>query len=552
MANRGYPLTTQAIERPSWTLYPGLVIAAALLALVATVLIFIFNAGVNSGFEGFEIGSLYRIILFTTLQASLSTAISLALGILLAWSLSHRRQFTGRKLLIALLSLSMVLPSLVVAFGLISVLGRNGWVNQVLDTLNLPGFDSAIYGLTGILIAHVYLNLPFIARGLLQRLEALPVEQPKLACSLNLTAWQRFKIVEWPALRASIPGLSVTVFLICFTSFAIVLILGGSPAYNTLEVAIYEAIKLEFDLPRAVILALIQLSICGALVLMASGLRSLDASIATARPVFIESATLATRLIQTLSIVSFALFFLTPLSAVIIDGLKADLLSIFSSSIFQKAFLTSVVIAVVSTLVTLFIALSLATTTRCLGSHLRIRQSALSRWASKTVSLSAVIYLTVPSIVIGFGFFLIAQHLSGDVYALAPLALLTANVLLSLPFAMVILGPAIHKVSSKYDKLAFSLGIRGISRWRMIEWPSLRREIGLVSALSFCFSLGDLGVIALFGNRDFATLPLLLYQSAGAYRTTDAAGIALILLGLTLFAFLLTPKLFERRNDAKT
>ena len=154
MAIRGYTLTTQAIERPSWTLYPGLLIAAALLALAVSVLVSIFNTGINSGLDRFDFSSLTRIILFTTLQASLSTIISLVLGAILAWSLSHRRQFAGRKLLIALLSLSMVLPSLVVAFGLISVLGRNGWVNQVLESLNLPGFDSAIYGLTGILIAH--------------------------------------------------------------------------------------------------------------------------------------------------------------------------------------------------------------------------------------------------------------------------------------------------------------------------------------------------------------------------------------------------------------
>jgi thiamine transport system permease protein len=84
----------------------------------------------------------------------------------------------------------------------------------------------------------------------------------------------------------------------------------------------------------------------------------------------------------------------------------------------------------------------------------------------------------------------------------------------------------------------------------LVEWPGLRREIGLVAALSFCFSLGDLGVIALFGNRDFATLPWLLYQKIGSYRTDDAAGIALLLLGLTLAVFFLVPKFFDRGGDA--
>ncbi|HER26933.1 MAG TPA: ABC transporter permease subunit, partial [Rhodospirillales bacterium] len=149
------------------------------------------------------------------------------------------------------------------------------------------------------------------------------------------------------------------------------------------------------------------------------------------------------------------------------------------------------------------------------------------------------------------GFFVIFQLLPMDTDKLAPLVLILANVLMALPFALVVFTPALQKSARRYDKLAFSLGLRGLTRWRLIDWPNLRSETGFVAALSFCLSLGDLGVIALFGNRDFATLPWLMYQNLGSYRTQDASVIALILLSLVVLVFLLLPALIEKRGHAK-
>jgi len=132
----------------------------------------------------------------------------------------------------------------------------------------------------------------------------------------------------------------------------------------------------------------------------------------------------------------------------------------------------------------------------------------------------------------------------------APFALIVANALLALPFAMAVLGPAIEKTTSKHDRLAFTLGVRGWSRWRLLEWPLIRQEVAFVSALAFCFSLGDFGIISLFGSQDFATLPWLLYQKMGSYRTDEAAAIALILLIITLVVFLAVPTMRRGKSHA--
>lgn len=523
---------------------PGLAAAVALLGLAVAVFTAIVMAAGDAG-SGAGVAA---VLGFTIFQASVSTALALGLGLLVAWALCHQPRFFARPVLVALLAAGMVLPTVVAALGLISVFGRKGWFNQLADLGGWGGIGAVVYGLGGILLAHTYLNAPFVARSLLQRLEALPLERRKLGQSLGLSPWQRFRFVEWPALKSSLPGLGAVVFLLCFTSFSVVLMLGGGPRFNTLEVAIYEAVKLEFDLGRAVQLALVQVAVCAVLVLAVSGLRITDASISSARPFRRWPDPRLAGAGQVLIIGLFALFFLTPLMAVAADGLRADLGAVLGDAVFRRALWTSLAVAALSTVVTLALSLSIGIAKGTLASPLRMPPSAVNGPLSRILSFSGAIYLAVPSLVLGLGFFLIVRQMIGDAIALAPAAVVTANVLLALPFALVVLVPALEKSALRYDRLALALGFGGLSRWRHVEWPLVRRELGLVSALSFCFSFGDLGVIALFGNRDFTTLPWLLYQKMGVYRTTEAAGIALFLLVLILAVFLVVPKLFAPRH----
>ena len=92
-----------------------------------------------------------------------------------------------------------------------------------------------------------------------------------------------------------------------------------------------------------------------------------------------------------------------------------------------------------------------------------------------------------------------------------------------------VLTPAMDRAEAQRARLAAHLGIRGWAYWRLVLWPALRRPLGLALAFGLSLSLGDLGVVALFGSQDLITLPYLLLQRMGSYRTADAAGIALIL-----------------------
>ena len=523
------------------SLFPGLAVSCALFAMAAGLLMLLFS---QQGSNAIHLGSRYQHILkWTILQATLSTVISIVIGIVLGWALSHRQGFPGRTVFIALLSSALVLPTLVVALGLVTVLGRAGWINDALQLSGLDPFEPFIYGLPGILIAHAYFNASFAARTILNRLQSIPASQLKLASSLGLNPLQRFRLLEFPAIATALPSLCTTIFLLCFTSFAIVLVLGGSPKYNTLEVSIYEAIKLDFDLARAVGLSLLQLGICALLVLATSRSASVLLVDTPMRMTGYLHYNKSETVVQYVVIGVFGLYFLMPLVAIVVDGISADLFKVLIQPAFIKALITSLAIATASTIIVLFASILICSSITTLAVRQGAQSSRLSQLMLRFINFSATLYLVIPSLVLGLGFFLLARQTGGSYLLWSVVSLLAANTLLVLPFALASLSPVMIKVANRYDRLALSLSVTGLSRWRLIESPLIRPELAYVASLAFCMSLGDLGVIALFGSQDFVTLPWLLYQKMGSYRTAEAAGVALVTLALTLLVFLVLPRI---------
>ena len=492
---------------------------------------------------------IYSLLKFTIFQALLSTFLSLLLALLLAWALAHQGKFRGRNLLIVLFSSSLVLPTLIVVFGIIGIFGRSGYLNQISLYLFDVSFGSYIYGLGGILFAHVYLNASFALRALLHAFESIPKEKYKLAKSLNFSVFKRFYYIEYPALKSSLLGIASTIFLLCFTSFAVVLILGGNPSYNTLEVAIYEAVKLDFDIGLALKLALIQLSISAVIVVFSSTFRISVSNLTTSNTAILWKDSRIVQIIQAFIIGVFMLFFLFPLIVIFLDGIGADFYEIFSDPVFIKSFLTSMSLASISSVITVLVSILLCNARRNFTLDTRLAKKPFSKLFNALLAFSGNIYLAIPSLVLGLGFFLMYQKYDGTLFIWSSVALISANVLMSLPFALAVLVPATHKIAKRYDNLSFSLNLGFLTRFRYVEYPYLKSSLAYVFALSFCFSLGDLGIIALFGSDNFITLPWYLYQLMGSYRTSQAEGVALILLVLVLSVFILIPRLFRSKND---
>ena len=531
-------------SRFKYSLLPGGFISVLLLAFSFFLFYMLFISQDDVAITQLE-ASVCSLLKFTLYQAFLSTLLSLAVGVLLAWSLTHQSYFRGRSLLVALFSSSLVLPTLIVVFGLIGIFGRNGYLNQVTLFLFDASLGSYLYGLGGILLAHVYLNASFASRALLHSFESIPKEKYKLAKSLNFSVFERFLYVEYPALKSTLLSIGSTIFLLCFTSFAVVLLLGGSPSYNTLEVAIYEAVKLDFDIGMALKLALIQLSISAVLVVFSSSFRTGLSNLKTDAALIPWKESKVLQIFQWTVIGLFTLFFILPLVVIVLDGVGADFSRIFSEALFVQSFVTSIVLATLSSILTVIIAILLSNARQNFTLSTRLADKPFAKFFNMLIAFSGNLYLAIPSLVMGLGFFLLSQTYEASMFVWSTVALLSANVLMSLPFALSVLVPAMQKTAQRYDKLAFSLGLTKIQRWFYVEYPYIKSSLGYIFALAFCFSLGDLGIIALFGSDEFTTLPWYLYQLMGSYRTTDAAGVALVLLVLVLSVFILIPRLFK-------
>src|SRR5438552_11767625 len=298
--------------------------AAAALTIIGLAVALGFMPVVYLGFhEGVSRGGLIdsyvlQIVWFTLLQALLSHALSVGLAIPVARAFS-RRDFPGRALILRLFALPLALPAIVVILGIVEVYGRIGWLSR------LTGYQLNIYGLTGILLAHVFFNLPLATRMLLQRLDAISPETWLLAAQLGFAPRDRFRLIEWPALATAIPGAASLIFLLCAASFAVVLTLGGGPSATTLEVGIYQALRFDYDPVRATVLALLQLMLCGLFVLLAgqyAGAMQNWPSLRRTQQRY-ETLSAGAALGFTLIIVLAGAFVGIPLLAIILSGLFA-------------------------------------------------------------------------------------------------------------------------------------------------------------------------------------------------------------------------------------
>ncbi|WP_107851787.1 thiamine/thiamine pyrophosphate ABC transporter permease [Oceanimonas marisflavi] len=520
---------------------PGSLSLVAILMLTAVPIAALLMQGGSNAAQVFTDPYLRHVVWFSFYQAALSTLISLGLALPLAQALSRRR-FPGRNLLLRLFGLTLVLPVILVVFGLVAVHGRQGWSNQLLTQLGLEPV-SYLYGLTGILLAHVFFNMPLAARILLQNIEAIPASQWRLASQLGFNSRQLFRWLIWPAVRGALPGLASLIFMLCFTSFATVMALGGGPKSTTLEVAIYQALRYDFDLPLAGSLALLQLLFCGAFLLVQYRLSKppeyrgdrLSACLRHDAPWW------RTRLTDAMVMAVAFVVFLPPLLAIVTAGLNPRLLPALTSSRLWSALGQSMSIAVGAGLLSVTLTTGLLVTSR----HLRLQRN--RHLLAGGLEASGSVILVLPAVVLSTGLFILLRGVA-DVFALGPLLVVLVNALMAMPYALRTLQLPMERVAHRYDRLCSSLNVCGLHRLRLVEWPLLRQPLALALSLAMMLSLGDLSAIALFGSQQLQTLPWLLYQQLGSYQMTDAAATALVLLTLNLTLFLLIERVLGGKH----
>ncbi len=457
----------------------------------------------------------WSAVRFTILQALLSALISCLLAIPLARAL-FRRRFPGHGLLISMLGAPFLLPTIVAVLGLLAIFGRSGWANSLLAPL---GIKLQIYGLQGVILAHVFLNLPLATRMILQGWHALPSERLRLAASLNFPARAFWQHIEAPMLRTTLPGAALAIFTICLSSFAVALTLGGGPAATTVELAIYQALRFEFALPRAATLAMLQFALCSVAVLAAMVVTTPDPfGAGMDRRIPLAQATGWRLWADTVLIALATAFVALPLCAVAFRG--ALEIGSLPSPVWSAAARS--------------LALALASGTLATAAALVL--AVASAQGQRRIDFAVMLPLAASPLVMGTGLFLLLYPIINPTSAALPVTLLV-NATLATPFAFRILLPEARAIQTQWAPLATSLALQGWPWLRHIVLPRLRRPLGFAMGVTSALAMGDLGVIALFSSESNATLPLMVQRLMGSYRMDQAAGTALLLVVLSFTLF---------------
>lgn len=476
-----------------------------------------------SGFLRIAASPFYRqVVAFTIYQALASTLLTLALGLPAAYAFARLR-FPGQALLHALASVPFVLPTVVVAAAFSALLGPQGWLNTALRRL----FDldraplDLQHGLGIILLAHVFYNYAVVLRivgGFWRQLDPGLAEAARV---LGAGPWAAFRHLTLPLLAPAIAAAAALVFLFNFTSFGVILILGG-PRFNTLETAIYRSTQLRLDLPLATALALVQLAITLALSLVYGRLQE-----RIARPLDLRHPdrahrrpprTRGERLLVAGVLASVLLLLLPPLALVLrsLSGPEGPTLDYYrqlftntSGPFGELRPWTALGHSLRLAAVTLGIALPLgllaaqASTPRA-G---RDRAPQGSAWARRLYGALLMLPLGSSAVTLGFGL-LIGFPALRNRWLILPLA----HGLVALPFVVRSLAPVLASLQPRLREAAAVLGAGPFRAWREAELPVLGRALAIGAVFAFGVSMGEFGATAMLAQPDAPTLPYAIYR----------------------------------------
>tara|TARA_B100001250_G_scaffold86299_1_gene71392 strand:- start:960 stop:2498 length:1539 start_codon:yes stop_codon:yes gene_type:complete len=484
-----------------------------------------------------------RIIFFSLYQAFLSAFISCLLAIPFALALNRHKNLKIIKFIISLCGFSFVIPSILIVYAVIQLLGYNGFFNTYFDIYNFFSFET-IYGIKAILIAHVLLNTPFASRLLFQNLNSIPKKYYEISRSIRLSYLGNIIELELPILKQNLFTVFSIIFSLCFLSFAIVMALGGSPMYSTIEVAIYQYALFELNFNKAILLSFIQIVICilfvfiGFFKLKGSNFFEVDIS----NNLHPHNDIKTIKIFDFILITIFSIFLFSPIIFIIINFLSSDFNNIFYDINFIKAFLNSLIISLISgSLVSIF------------GFSI----SVLLVLNHKNVLLQQLIFLLSSSIIIispiifSLGYFIILNDLRYILFFKYSVIILI-NCIFLIPFAILILFNNLKNIYLNYLDIKSSFRISLINYFRIL-FPLIKKNCLYVFSFSTVITFGDFTIISFFKDQNFETLPSYLFRLISVYRFNEATFVAGFILMISLIIYFLIDNFnYQGKSAIKT
>jgi thiamine transport system permease protein len=479
--------------------------------------------------EAFNSPTAWRVLGFTLWQAVLSTALTLALGLPGAYLFAHYN-FRGKSLLQAMTGIPFMMPTLVVAAAFNALLGPNGWVNiGLMQLFKLSAAPIQFTNtFTAILVAHVFYNTTIVLRIVGDFWSHLDPRLNQAARMLGANRWQSVRWVTLPILLPAIAAAALLVFIFDFTSFGVILILGG-PRFATLEVEIYYQTISLFNLPMAAVLSILQLGCTfGLTIIYTQLIRRLSIPLVQkSRQVTQHRLTSPrSKIMASAIIISLLALLFLPLSALAVrsvtrlepnrgeqtvtsPGFTLDfyrnLVSNSNNSIFFTPPSTAIAVSLGYALATTLLALALGFPAAL----------ALSRDATSPINheLDAILMLPLgtSAVTLGLGFIVALDKPPLDLrssWMLVPLA----HTLVAFPFVVRNLTPALHSIRPRIRQAAAVLGASPVNVIRLIDIPLIARSVLVAATFAFTISLGEFGATSLLARPEYPTVPVAIYR----------------------------------------
>lgn len=505
----------------------------------------------------------WRIVRFTFLQAFISTVVSVLIALPGAYIIANYR-FRGKRLIKAISVIPFVLPSILVVLGFVIFYGNSGLINQLLMKLfNLEeGPIKILYTFGAVILAHAFYNFP-IALGLISSFwEQLPISYNHAAMTLGAKKRSVFRTVTLPRLIPPILSAATLIFLFCFSSFVILLVLGGGPKFTTMEVEIYRRARMSLDLEGAATFSLISIFltlIIVAIYIWTQRLVAHQEEIELLNEKNLEKSlkTVWGKIGVALYTLFATLFVLGPLGAIIYNSFTytpsrsgktvftlrwyKQLFNIESTSssmmsVALSAIILSLIIAAITTIVSLIFTTMLSA---------KLRNDKIK--GSLATELFAMLPMAVSSVIIGLGYYLIASSLQlGNIGA--RILVILAHVVIVSPFILRSILPEYRKVSFTYSQASFTLGANVARTFWLVELPLLRSALITGGAFAFAISLGEINATLVLADSSLVTIPIVMYRLIGSYNFAGAAALGSVLIVLCAIIFFLTELAKKRSN----
>jgi thiamine transport system permease protein len=454
--------------------------------------------------EALASGRTWNALATTLALASVGMAGSVLLGLGSAWALYHIR-WRGQAVARALVTVPFVLPTVVVAVAFGALLRPSG----------LLGFLGVDQGVTPIVAAMVFFNVSVVTRIVGGTWASLDPGTSIAARTLGASRWTAFRLVTLPALGPAIAASAAIVFLFCSTSFGIVLVLGGGRT-NTVETEIWAQVRQFLNLETASTLALLQVTVV-ALALAAAGWAQTrrERSLTRARIDGTRPATRSDVRLSVLALAPVALLIGLPLIGLAERSLHTRsgwglgnygaLLTIPDRSnlpvpVWRTA-LTSLESATIAATVAFALGLILASA---------VARSTRSRWLDGI----AMLPLGVSAVIVGLGILVTLYRPLpggfdlGDPRILVP----AAQAVVALPLVVRSLIPTLRSIPPDLRAAAATLGASPRRVWWRVDWPIIKRPIGVALGFAFAVSLGEFGATSFVTRPDHPTLPTTIYR----------------------------------------